>query len=219
MAQAGKQGDQQAMQQAAQQMQQQLNQMEQLKQEMNLADAAKSECQSKMASMCNKPGDCDKEGQQAGMKQGGDCNKSGNSKSASAEWQASWCSAQGNRMDGKRTGGGGIGQGGQGDSAQADHALDKKKDMGLKGNGPIVSSRMVEGESIKGESHAEMVSVVAKAEQGASDAMENNTIPREFHEAIKSYFGNLKKKAGADAKDAQPEAPAKPTEDAKDAGK
>ncbi len=220
MAQAGQQGDKEGMQQAAQQMQQQMNQMEQLKQEMDLADAAKSECQSKMAGMCNKPGDGDKDGQQAGMKQGGDCNKSGNCKgNPNAEWSASWCNGQGNRMDGPRRGGGGIGKGGQGDSAAADFTHEKKKDMGIKGDGPTVSQRLVEGESIKGESRAEFVSVVSKAEQGASDAMENNTIPREFHEAIKSYFGNLKKKGGEAAKDASPAAPAKAVEDAKDAGK
>lgn len=219
MAQAGQQGDKEGMQQAAQQMQQQLNQMEQLKQEMDLADAAKSECQSKMAGMCNKPGDGNQDGQQAGMKQGGDCNKSGNSRgNPNAEWSASWCNGQGNRMDGPRRGGGGIGKGGQGDTAMADFAHDKKKDMGIKGDGPTVSQRLVEGDSIKGESRAEFVSVVSKAEQGASDAMEQNTIPREFHEAIKSYFGNLKKKGGEAAKDA-PSAPAKPVEDAKDAGK
>jgi chemotaxis protein histidine kinase CheA len=224
MAQAGKEGDKEGMQQAAQQMQQQMNQMEQLKQEMDLADAAKSECQSKMAGMCNKPGDGEKDGQQAGMGQKpGDCNKSGNGKSnPNAEWSASWCNGQGNRMDGPRRGGGGVGKGGQGDSAQADFTHEKKKDMGIKGDGPTVSQRLVEGDSIKGESRAEFVAAVSKADQGASDAMENMTIPREFHGAIKNYFGSLKKKGGDAAKDAAPEAPAapaKPVEDAKDAGK
>ena len=76
---------------------------------------------------------------------------------------------------------------------------------------------MVEGDSIKGESKAEFTSAAITAEQGATEAMENNTIPREFHDAVKSYFGNLKG-GGKAAKDA-PTAPTKPAESAKDAGK
>ena len=80
---------------------------------------------------------------------------------------------------------------------------------------------MVEGDSIKGESKAEFTSVATKAEQGATEAMEQNQIPREFHDAVKNYFGNLKGggKAAKDAGAATPTAPAKLTAPAKDAGK
>jgi hypothetical protein len=226
MAQAASKGDKQGGEQAASQMQKQLSQMEQLKQEMDLADAAKSECQGKMAGMCQKSGDGDKDGECSGMKAGDSQCKGGNKSSGSckSEWSANWANGMGNRGDGPRRGGGGLGKGGQGDTANTDFATAKQKDMGLKGNGPIVSSRMVEGDSVKGESHAEFATAVSSAEQGASDAMENNTIPREFHDAIKSYFGNLKK-GDKSAKDASSEAPAaaptpaKPAETAKDAGK
>jgi len=217
MSNACKNGDKAGMQQAAGQMGQQLNQLEQLQQEMQLADAAKNECQGQMAKLgqcdkqgdgqCNKPGDCNGQGQ---------CNSNG----PNQQWNASWKDGVGNRR-----GGGGLGRGGSATSEQAGFDKVTRKDMGLKGDGPIVSSRMVEGESIKGESHAEFVATVTKAEQASTEDMETNVIPREYHNAIKNYFGSLKQKAGAkdagDSKpaDAAPAAPPKPAESAKDAGK
>ena len=65
---------------------------------------------------------------------------------------------------------------------------------------------------------------MTKAEQASTEAFDQNLIPREFQDAVKSYFGNLKgggkaaKDAGAAATPAPP-APAKPAENAKDAGK
>ncbi len=214
MSQACKNGDQQGAQQAAGQMQQQMNEMEQLQQEMQLAEGAKSECQSKMQSMC-KGGDKEGEGQCNGNGQG-----NGNNQSQGAgqnkPWSASWSTCQGNGR-----GGGGLGQGGSAQTESADFKTSISKNIGLKGDGPIVSSRMVEGDSIKGDSKAQFTSVATKAEQGATEAMENNQIPREFHDAVKTYFGNLKGggKAAKDAGATAPAAPAKPAESAKDAGK
>ncbi len=213
MSQACKSGDQQGMQQAAGQMQQQMDQLEQLKQEMQLAESAKSDCQNKMQSMC-KGGDKEGEGECNGSKPGdgnGQCNGSGNK-----PWSASWSQCQGNGR-----GGGGLGQGGSASTEMAEFNKYTSKNVGLKGGGPIVSSRMVEGDSIKGESKAEFTSAATKAEQGATEAMEQNQIPREFHDAVKNYFGNLKGggKAAKDAGPATPAAPAKPTAPAKDAGK
>jgi hypothetical protein len=211
MSQCSKSGDQQGMQQAAGQMQQQMNQLEQLQQEMQLADAAKSDCQNKMQSMCK--GDKEGEGQCNGSKPG-ECNgNSPSDKAGNKPWSASWSTCQGNGR-----GGGGQAQGGSSSAEAAEFNKYTSKNVGLKGDGPIVSSRMVEGDSIKGESKAEFVSVATKAEQGATEAMENNTIPREYHEAIKNYFGSLKG-GGKAAKDAAPAAPTKPAEPAKDAGK
>jgi chemotaxis protein histidine kinase CheA len=211
MSQASKSGDQQGMQQAAGQMQQQMNQLEQLQQEMQLADSAKSDCQNKMQSMC-KGGDKEGEGE---CNKPGDCNGNSQTKGngSTKPWSASWSTCQGNGR-----GGGGLAQGGTSSTETADFNKYTSKNVGLKGDGPIVSSRMVEGDSIRGESKADFVSVATKAEQGATEAMENNTIPREFHDAVKNYFGNLKG-GGKSAKDAPPAAPAKPAVSAKDAGK
>lgn len=215
MSQACKNGDQQGAQQAAGQMQQQMNELEQLKQEMQLAEGAKSECQGKMQSMC-KGGDKEGEGQCNGSKSGEGNGNNQSEGSGNKQWSPSWSQCQGNGR-----GGGGLGQGGSASTESADFKTSVSKNIGLKGDGPIVSSRMVEGDSIKGESKAEFTSVATKAEQGATEAMEQNQIPREFHDAVKNYFGNLKGggKAAKDAGPAVPAAPAKPTESAKDAGK
>ncbi len=211
MSQAAKSGDQQGMQQAASQAQGQMNQLEQLQQEMQLADSAKSDCQNKMSSMCK--GDKEGEGQ-------GQCNNPGDGQCKGGEgnkqWSANWSQGQGNGR-----GGGGLGQGGHASSAEASFNKYTSKNVGLKGDGPIVSSRLVEGDSIKGESRAEFTATVTKAEQSSTEAFDQNLIPREFQDAVKSYFGNLKGggKAAKDAAPSAPAAPAKPTESAKDAGK
>ena len=197
--QAGQQQGAQAAQQAAQQGQQQLSELEQISQDMQTASAAQQEAQQQMqqlASECNGG-----EGSGEGQSNGGQ----------GQSWTDSFGQGQGQ----------GRGQGGQGfagtrERGSADFEMQKRKSIGAMGGGPIIGSRLVEGESIKGESVAEFSAAVATAEQGATEAMENNTIPREFHEAVKNYFGTLKQKAGtAPGKDAKPAAPAKPAEDAK----
>lgn len=213
MAESAQKGDQQGMQEAGQEMGEQLSQMEQLSQEMSQAEAAMNEAQAQMGqlgSQC-KGGQC----------KGGDKDGEGEGQ---GKWSASWSESQSQRRDGPRTGGGGIGQGGQGQRAQADFDTKKERNLGPLGAGPIVGTRLVEGESIKGESTAQYATVVSKAEQGAAEAIENNQIPAEYRKAVQNYFGNLKGKAkgsASDAKpsDAKPAAPAKPAEAAKDADK
>lgn len=186
------QGQQQA-QQAAQQLAQQMSEMEQLQQEMEMAEATMNEAQqalSDLGAQCNAGG----EGEGMGECQGG----LGNSQSPSNNpWSAGTPQSVG-----QGTGGPGQGQGSRPGEAPADFELVKKKFIGSRGEGPIVSSRLVEGESIRGESKAEFARVAAAAEQNATEAIESNTIPREYHDAIKSYFGRLKGKAGKAAEPA-----------------
>lgn len=205
MASACKNGDKQGMEQAAQGAQGQMSELEQLAEEMSQAEAAQNECKSQMAQMGSK---CN----------GGECNGQGQGQQAgngsTKPWSAGW-----NESFGNGRGGPGQGQGGSPGSQAADFSTEKRMAIGQLGPGPIIGSRLVEGDSIKGESHAALTSAITSAEQGATEAMENNTIPREYHEAIKNYFGNLKTKtngkgaaAGSGAKDA---APAKPAEEPK----
>lgn len=200
--QQGQQGGAQQAQRAAQQGQQQLSELEQISQEMQTAAAAQQEAQQQMSqlgSQCNGGGG---DGQGEGQGNGGQ----------SQAWSDAFSQGQGQ--------GKGWGQGknfaGMREKGSADFEMQKRKSIGAMGAGPIIGSRLVEGESIKGESVAEFSAAVATAEQGATEAMENNTIPREFHEAVKNYFGNLKQNARpAPGKDAKPAEPAKPAEDAK----
>lgn len=203
MAEGMQQGDQQGMQEGSKGAEGQLSELEQIAQDMAEASAAQSECQSKMSEMggkCNKPGQGE-----------GQCNGDG---SGNKPWSEGWSNRQGNGR-----GGGGLGQGGSASTEKADFSKEDRKNIGPQGQGPIVGSRLVEGDSIKGESRAEFSAAVAKGDQAATEAIENNTIPREYHEAIKSYFGRLKTKSigGKDAKskdiDTLPPEPA-PSKDA-----
>jgi hypothetical protein len=199
--QAGQQSAASQAQQAAQQGQQQLSELEQISQDMAAASAAQQEAQQQMQALggqCNNPGQG--EGQNASQNQGQ--GQAGNGQCWSNAW-AQGTGGRGNRnFSGTRSAGG------------ADFELQKRRNIGQMGQGPIIGSRLVEGESIKGESVAEFSAAVASAEQGATEAMENNVIPREFHGAIKNYFGSLKENAPAKAPDA-----AKPAAPAQDAGK
>ncbi len=218
MAEAAQSGDQQAMNQAASQMSDQMSQMEQLNQEMQLAEAAMSECENQMGQLgqCenggDQPGESAGEGQEPGDGMAGQGQGEGNS-----TWSEGWSQNMG---QGGR-GGSGLGQGGSAQSEKSSFDTETRKSIGKMGEGPIVSRRLVEGDSIRGESRAEIVRAIEQAEQNATEAIENNTIPREYHEAIKNYFGTLKSggKPAKDAKDAKPAAPAKPAQPAQDAGK
>jgi hypothetical protein len=211
MSECNKPGDGQSQsQQGAQQLGDKLSEMEQMQQEMELADASMSECQNALNQLGKEgEGEC----QGMGECQGGlGSQAGGNGQESTKPWSAGT-----NMENGMGRGGPGLGQGGRPGEAKADYDLEKKKDIGAKGNGPIVSSRLVEGDSIKGESKAAFAKAVAAADQGATEAIENNTIPREYHDAIKAYFGRLKgkaKTAGGEKKEDKPAEPA--AEPAKD---
>lgn len=85
------------------------------------------------------------------------------------------------------------------DMAEADFDLEKKRSPSPTQEGPIIGRRMVEGEQIRGESRAEFVEVVRNAGSTASEAIEDNLIPREHQAAVKRYFGRLERRAAEEA--------------------
>ena len=100
---------------------------------------------------------------------------------------------------------GGMGRGGPGQAngggskeQTADESWEKRKVRGALGQGPTIGTTLIEGESIKGESTARFQSAVEAATQQANEAMETNAIPREYHEAVKHYFGRLAAKTKAE---------------------
>lgn len=205
MSQQAKSGEgQQPGESGGEQMSEQLSEMEALAQEMQMAEAAMSECQSAMNQL----------GQESSNEGMGECSGGMGEGDMAGNNTRPWSSGWNQSMGGGR-GGPGLGQGGRPGEARADFELEKKKSIGAKGDGPIVSSKLVEGESIRGESKAEFSRAVTTAEQNATEAIENNVIPREYHDAIKSYFGRLKGKAGpgGGAKSTEP-AKAEPEADA-----
>lgn len=199
----GEQGDKSQQGEGAGQMNEQLSEMEQIAQEMEMAQTALSECKSQMGEM----------GEGAGQ-----CNKMGEGMSYSSnpgDWKA------GEIQDGNSGARGGPGQGqgrGMGE-AQADYNLNRRKDNKNQTNkGPIVASRLVEGDAVLNESSAEFEAAVSVAEGEVSEEITGNVIPRDRHDAVKNYFGRLKKKADDSARKKAPAgstAPAKPAEDSK----
>lgn len=101
---------------------------------------------------------------------------------------------------------GGRGQGGAQMSASDAQANTKKvKAPSKTSEGPIIGTTMVEGEQVRGESKAQFVELVEAGGQAAADAIESKAAPREYHDALKHYFGRLKAKAEAEsAPDAPP---------------
>lgn len=106
------------------------------------------------------------------------------------------------------------GQGGQRDSAEADSRLKAEKAPSKTQQGPIIGTRLVQGVQVRGESRAEFEQVVAEASASAAEAIENQTIPREDQDAVKRYFGRLKKKVEAEMAPQPPAEPAEPAQDA-----
>ncbi len=200
----GEQGQQsEGMQAASESMSGQLSELEQIAMEMELADAALSECEGGMQALGEGAGQCDGMGE--GMSYGdGD---------GTGQYSEGDIVSQGSGQ-----GGPGRGKGGSmGESASGFETSKKIDNKNQTSKGPIVASRLVEGEAILNESSAAFSTAVSVAQGEVAEEISSNVIPKDRHEAVKRYFGSLKKDADKrDAKAKPPEA-AKPTEAAKDA--
>lgn len=178
-------------QQAMQQMAQQMSEMEQMAQDGKALEAAMSEAQQQMKEMGGK---C--EGECKGCKEGGKC-EGGNCKNGGSK-NGMW--RQGDSANqGKGSGGPGKGDGRSPEQQAADYKMEKKKANTKTGAGPIIGTRLVYGEQVRGESQAEFANAVEEAKGEAAEALETMRVPREYQKAVQSYFGTLEKKA-ADAK-------------------
>lgn len=161
-----------------------LGQLEQMAQELDMADAAAAKCRIQLSKLsefaqCNNPG-------MGEFAQG-----------LGLEGTCPWASGS-SQQQGMGAGGPGRGQGGAPGSTEADFAMEKKKVKSPNLGGPIVSQIMIQGEQVRGESKAEFAAAVAAAEQRASEEIVSNVIPREYHDAVKHYFGRLQAKARAE---------------------
>ncbi|MCC6675692.1 MAG: hypothetical protein IT436_00985 [Phycisphaerales bacterium] len=181
----------------------QLSQMEQMQGDMAALDAALDEANSQLAELgqCLGKGEGESDGDMMGPEKTG-------------EWAAG---EERNRGNGK--GGPGRGQGGNLGAEAADYTVEKKKASSKTTAGPIIGSRLVYGEQVRGESRQAYESAVEAASQSATEAMESMQIDPELHSAIKSYFGTLGERAKPKAEPAKPAPAQPPAPDAKDAGK
>ncbi|MBX3382464.1 MAG: hypothetical protein KF864_03040 [Phycisphaeraceae bacterium] len=122
---------------------------------------------------------------------GGQCEGDGDSDTfAMGQWREG-----DDRNLGAGSGGPGLGQGAPSPQAEAaDFMLKKEKANVQTQGGPIIGTRLVFGEQIRGQSAAEFAEVVETGMREAAEAMETMQIPREFHEPIKHYFGTVQAK-------------------------
>ncbi|MEC9374234.1 MAG: hypothetical protein VYC34_10340 [Planctomycetota bacterium] len=153
-----------------------LDQMEMLQQEMNAAKGAMQAIQGSIASL----GECMGDGmwaQQSVLQKGPGQNNAGQ------------------------------GQGRPGAIAEADYESSPEKANTKTQAGPIIGSRLVqEGGLVRGESQAEFTEAVAGGASAMAEAIENNAIPREHHDAVKRYFGRLESRVKKERlEDAAPE--------------
>lgn len=188
-------------QQGMAEMMQQMSQSEMMAAEMANVESALSEAKNQLQAMGQSMGQCNNPGM-------GECQNGLNP--ANGQWKPGETQANG----GMGRGGPGQASGGGSKEQTADESWEKRKVRGALGQGPTIGTTLIEGESIKGESTARFQSAVEAATQQANEAMETNAIPREYHEAIKHYFGRLAAKTKAEqgkAPVATPSAPAAAT--------
>jgi hypothetical protein len=182
-----------------------LSEAEMMQEDMQNLDAALGEAKKQLAQLGECLGNCDKEG---------DCQGG----------RGQWNNRSSTKM-GSGTGGGGRSRGGENHIGEArDFTTEKTKANVKTGQGPIIGQRLVYGEQVKGESVAEFTQGIQAGEQEAAEAIEEQQIPREYHDAVKHYFGRLadKVKTASGAAPSAPAAPstpsdAKPADDAKPA--
>lgn len=143
----------------------QLNALEMLQAEMDSLNAALGECASQLAAL-------------------GQCNGGGN---AIPNPFQKYHFAPSGRGSGNRGLGGGFAP------RPEESAFDTTKLKARSPNqpGPIIGSMLVEGEHIRGESVQEFIAVATAAGSAASEAIESQSIPREYQEAVKEYFSSL----------------------------
>jgi hypothetical protein len=172
-------GLQQEGQEGMESLEKELSESEMLSEDMQNLDAALEQAKSQLAELGEcLGGQCDKPGQKAG-------------KGSTGGWKP------GESAGRQGSGSGGPGQSSGGASPEAlaaDFQYKKEKASVQTQAGAIIGSRLVYGEAVKGESTAEFSTVVEAGSREASEAMESMQIPREFHDAVKHYFGRLERK-------------------------
>jgi len=98
--------------------------------------------------------------------------------------------------------GGGMGERGIGAGGRAELAPTPTQRVAVReqvevGEGEMIARMLVEGVPVRGESKARLIEVVARASRGLEEAINEESLPRRYHEAQKHYFGELEARARA----------------------
>ncbi|MBL0926444.1 MAG: hypothetical protein IBJ11_02175 [Phycisphaerales bacterium] len=103
------------------------------------------------------------------------------------------------------------GQGGGQGPAPKETAVNlnaRKAGGGTDERAAIIGSTVIQGDQVRGEAAAEFGRAVQAGSAAATEAIDSKIVPREYHDAIKHYFGQLREKAAQST----PRAPEKPGE-------
>ncbi|MDX2131998.1 MAG: hypothetical protein SFY69_08100 [Planctomycetota bacterium] len=158
-----------------------LSEMEMIQSDMENLDAALDEAKKQLAEL-------------AGQCMGGDMPGDGQSGTGQ---NGSWREGNSQRM-GQGSGGPGRGNGASPESSPIDYTTEKVKANTQTTAGPIIGSRLVYGAQVKGESVAEFERVVESSASEAAEALDSQSVPREYHDAVKTYFGRLQERVKKD---------------------
>ncbi len=167
--------------QAMEGMQGALSEMEMMSMDMQQAEAMMGEAMDQLAQMS---GSGDGEGQ-GGM---------GMSESDGMGGTQPFSEGPTNISQGNGSGGPGQGGGRAPGPEQAATKWKTEKDLGVLGPGRTIGETYVDGLGIKNESVVQFQAAIAQAEQEVAESIEGNRLPREYQDAVKHYFGRLKKK-------------------------
>lgn len=172
-----KDGMSQEGQEAMSQMGEQMSEMEQAQQNANNIADALSDIQQQMQEM-------------GGNMQGNQSGKLHNSDMV-GEFMEGEEFSQGGGSGGPGRSGGGRGP----EEEQAQYTIVKEKADVKTQKGQIISSRLVWGEQVKGESVAEFTDAVERGQNAAAEAFETMRVHREYQGAVRHYFGRLEEAA------------------------
>lgn len=91
-----------------------------------------------------------------------------------------------------------LGQGKGGLAPEEETGIDFKTERGKvhTGKGAIIGQFLVEGAQVKGNVSSEFTDVVVAAERDATDRVNRNRVPRQYHKAVKAYFSNVQRSMG-----------------------
>ncbi len=153
----------------------QLNQLEALSQQLQVTEATLADLDQTMRDLAGE-GNCP------------NCN--GEGCEACRGGKGPWREGLSNKRS-KDMGGPGRGEGHVADVTPEATNTEKKKVKGKSRGGPTIASWFVQDSKVKGESAKEFSDVAQSAQQEAAEAIENQTIPREYHDSVKKYFSQM----------------------------
>jgi hypothetical protein len=120
--------------------------------------------------------------------------------------------------DGPGMGPRGRGSGGKAPIAPTPSATKVEKANIKTVQGDVIAKQLFEGPQIRGETKAKLVDVVAQSAKGFDEGLDEDQLPRQYHEAHQHYFGELEKMTKAVEADGESKPSETPAADAPKTG-